>query len=66
MVKRKYIESNYSIAEIRELPTGIFYYSGVKTFYFEFTTKQNDNVLLSSYNGTVDKLFPATAPCSTA
>lgn len=52
---RKYIESNYSIAEIRELPTGIFYYSGVKTFYFEFTTKQNDNVLLSSYNGTVDK-----------
>lgn len=52
---RRYIESNYSIAEIRELPTGIFYYSGVKTFYFEFTTKQNENILISTYNGTVDK-----------
>lgn len=52
---RKYVERNYGIAEIRELPAGIFSYSGVKTIYFEFTAKQNDKILISAYDSTVDK-----------
>ena len=52
---RKYIESNYNIAEIRELPAGIFNYTCIKTFYFEFTSTKRDSVLISSYNSTIDK-----------
>ena len=53
---RKYIEEYYNPVKIKELPAGIFKGTGVKTFYFEFTTIKTDKILIYSYKSKNNKV----------
>lgn len=49
---RRFIEKNYCIAEINELPHGLFRpYTRIKTYLFEFTVGETESVIISSYDG---------------
>ena len=49
---RTFIEENYCITEINEMPQGLFRpYAGVKTYLFEFTVGETQTVRISSYDG---------------
>lgn len=52
---RSYIEQNYGINEIRELPTGIFSRTGIRTYYFEFSANKTENTIISTYESVADK-----------
>ena len=52
---RKHIEQNYGLNKIKELPTGILKGTGVKTYYFEFTSSKTDRILISSYKSKNNK-----------
>lgn len=66
LILRSYIEKNYGITEIRELPVGIFTRTGIRTYYFEFSASKTENTLISTYESIMDKATDELKVCCTS